>query len=258
MGGRLQFLVLVVALVTSAAAQPSVQSNVMGLLLLDRCRDSVGEKAVTDIENVVPQSLDCVKIDEMTAEFTRTVVTNGMKEALGNVCRRRVQLLSCFDPVFEAVKRCLDEEEQELFTKQRETMKHLADFLCEHDDEIVAIYVSQEENQCFTSLAGRVEQCNPYLSKSRQELEKSLKSLEQYCKDTGGFLECVTTSTGNCQDSAVSRLINDMKREVIDDGVCSKKAQTGGAAAILSRIGIFPEPMGRFILAVIVPYLLRL
>lgn len=256
MVGQLLVLVLAVAV----AAKPPMPPMVNVLLgIADRCRNTAGDQAAADLLDIGRQLVVCTKFEDLRSEVVTAMKTRGVKEAIDTVCRRKAELLTCSDQAFETIGRCLNGREKEGLANVQEIMEPAMDFVCEHDFEIAAIFGSQEELQCITVLNERAKICSPHASQGAQGLLDSLTSREEKCKKLDGFAECLSGISGNCRNSIVLRLYNDLLTEVVNDGMCPKKAnvKVSHSNIVLTNFGTLPKPTGPLILAATLSYILR-
>ncbi|XP_045600946.1 27 kDa glycoprotein [Procambarus clarkii] len=209
----------------------------------ERCRATVGEDAVNDIEESGSNLGDCVgrqiNWSKLQVEINRSIPRGELDLVFKKYCGRRDRLMACAEALFTKLERCMNERELRDLNITRKAIDAGIDFICHNDGDKIALFMAEEGEECINSQKDKIQSCIEEKVPDLEETQSDPLSIgindlvinEENCKKVNAMHQCVVKYTEQCEDPTPSNILDSLIMQILKVTPCW---QTSSAPTFMS------------------------
>ncbi|CAH1104370.1 unnamed protein product [Psylliodes chrysocephalus] len=191
--------------------------------LKERCNKKAGNGTFEKIKIARDETQTCLEnlidIDAFKNELDESKKTGSMDEVFDKYCKKRPQFRECLKKTYDAVKPCLEQNENNAINLTSNILQQLGDFACFKNGDRLAMFVAEGGADCLQSRSDAIQNCvNATLKFNPDSFSpNSIPNLivtEKVCDDLGKIQSCVVKDMEDHCKSTPANIIDALFRFV--------------------------------------------
>ncbi|KAK8725502.1 hypothetical protein OTU49_017486, partial [Cherax quadricarinatus] len=197
-----------------------------------RCRETVGEDAVKEIEESGSNVGECIgkhiNWDKLQHEINKSIPKGELDLVFKKYCGRRDRFMACVEDFFTKLKRCTNEQEQRDLNISRKAIDAGIDFICYKGGDRIALFIGEDGEECIKSQKDNINTC---IEEKVPDIEEGksnplginirlLSINEENCKKMNDMHQCVVKYTEKCNDPTPSNILDSLITQVLKVTPC--------------------------------------